>query len=181
MTRLQLRRLAAVLTASLLATPLAAQSPPPGIDPGWSLAGKARVTDGARALVVSGSPIPSEVGRDIMRRGGNAVDAAVAVGFALAVVHPEAGNIGGGGFMVLRTKDGQVRALDYRETAPARGTRDMYVDRRGDPTRLSLTGALAAGVPGAVAGLVEAHRRYGKLPLRAVIERSEEHTSELQS
>jgi gamma-glutamyltranspeptidase/glutathione hydrolase len=170
MTRLQLRRLAAVLAASLLATPLAAQSPPPGIDPGWSLAGKARVTEGARAMVVSGSPIASEVGRDIMRRGGNAVDAAVAVGFALAVVHPEAGNIGGGGFMVIRTKDGQVRALDYRETAPARGTRDMYVDRRGDPTRLSLTGALAAGVPGAVAGLVEAHRRYGKLPLRAVIE-----------
>ena len=170
MTRLQLRRLAPILAASLLAAPLAAQSPPRGIDPAWPLAGTARVTEGARAMVVSGSPIASEIGRDVMRHGGNAVDAAVAVGFALAVVHPEAGNIGGGGFMVIRTRDGKVQALDYRETAPGRGTRDMYVNHRGNPTRLSVTGALAAGVPGSVAGLLEAHRRYGKLPLRAVID-----------
>jgi gamma-glutamyltranspeptidase/glutathione hydrolase len=85
------------------------------------------------------------------------------------VVHPEAGNIGGGGFMVIRTRDGTVRSLDYRETAPGRGTRDMYVDQRGNPTELSLTGALAAGVPGSVAGMLEAHRRYGKLPFRRVI------------
>ncbi len=81
-------------------------------------------------MVVSGHPLASEVGRDILRRGGNAVDAAVAVGFALAVVHPEAGNIGGGGFMVIRTNDGHVRALDYRETARGRASRDMYLDRR---------------------------------------------------
>ena len=77
-------------------------------------------------MVVSGSPIASEVGRDILQQGGNAVDAAVAVGFALAVVHPEAGNIGGGGFMVIRSSEGKVQALDYRETAPALATRDMY-------------------------------------------------------
>ena len=120
-------------------------------------------------MVVSGSPIASEVGRDVLKRGGNAVDAAVAVGFALAVVHPEAGNIGGGGFMVIRTKDGKVQALDYRETAPGRASRDMYVNRGGNPTELSITGALSAGVPGAVAGLVEAQRKYGRLTLAQVI------------
>jgi gamma-glutamyltranspeptidase/glutathione hydrolase len=140
------------------------------IAPGWSLAGKARITEAPKVMVVSGSPIASAVGRDILRRGGNAVDAAVAVGFALAVVHPEAGNIGGGGFMVIRTAKGEVRALDYRETAPAAGSRDMYVNLRGNPTDLSITGALSAGVPGAVAGLIEAHRRYGKLPFRSIIQ-----------
>ena len=88
----------------------------------------------------------------------------MAVGFALAVVHPEAGNIGGGGFMVIRTNDGQVRALDYRETAPGRASRDMYLDAQGEPTERSVTGHLAAGVPGSVAGLVEAHQTLGRLP-----------------
>jgi gamma-glutamyltranspeptidase/glutathione hydrolase len=120
-------------------------------------------------MVVSGSGLASEVGRDILRQGGNAVDAAVAVGFALAVVHPEAGNIGGGGFMVIRLKDGSVHALDYRETAPARATRDMYLDEHGEPTERSVTGHLSAGVPGAVAGLTEAQRRLGRLPLATVI------------
>ena len=120
-------------------------------------------------MVVSGHPLASEVGRDILRRGGNAVDAAVAVGFALAVVHPEAGNIGGGGFMVIRTSDGQVRALDYRETAPGRASRDMYLDERGEPTDRSVTGHLAAGVPGSVAGLIEAHKALGRLPFTEVI------------
>jgi gamma-glutamyltranspeptidase/glutathione hydrolase len=117
-------------------------------------------------LVVSGSPVASEVGKQIMLQGGNAVDAAVAVGFALAVVHPEAGNVGGGGFMVIRMADGQVQTLDYREVAPGRATRDMYLS--ADP-EASVTGHLAAGVPGAVAGLTEAHRRYGRLPFAAVI------------
>jgi gamma-glutamyltranspeptidase/glutathione hydrolase len=120
-------------------------------------------------MVVSGSPIASQVGRDILQQGGNAVDAAVAVGFALAVVHPEAGNIGGGGFMIIRPHDGPVRALDYRETAPAQASRDMY---RGAGEDASITGQLSAGVPGAVAGLTEAHRRYGRLPFSAVIEPS---------
>jgi gamma-glutamyltranspeptidase/glutathione hydrolase len=121
-------------------------------------------------MVVSGSPIASEVGRDILRRGGNATDAAVAVGFALAVVHPEAGNLGGGGFMVMRTKDGDVSAIDYREMAPGAATRDMYLDRNGNPSDLSVIGHLAAGVPGSVAGMLEAHRRFGKLPLADLIE-----------
>lgn len=143
--------------------------PAAGTAAGWEFSGRARVVQGSRAMVVAGSPIASQVGRDILRQGGNAVDAAVAVGFAMAVVHPEAGNLGGGGFMVLRLADGTVQTLDYRETAPARATRDMYLDSLGEPTDRSLTGHLAAGVPGAVAGLTEAHHRFGHLPFAAVI------------
>jgi gamma-glutamyltranspeptidase/glutathione hydrolase len=121
-------------------------------------------------MVVSGSPIASEIGREVLRRGGNAVDAAVAVGFALAVVHPAAGNIGGGGFMVIRMAGGEVTSLDYRETAPAAATRDMYLDAAGHPTDRSVTGHLSVGVPGSVAGLAEAHRRYGRLAWREVVE-----------
>jgi gamma-glutamyltranspeptidase / glutathione hydrolase len=146
-----------------------AAGPAVGTAPGWEFTGRARVAEGSRAMVVAGSPIASQVGREILRQGGNAVDAAVAVGFAMAVVHPEAGNLGGGGFMVIRLADGTVQTLDYRETAPARATRDMYLDSLGEPTDRSLTGHLAAGVPGAVAGLTEAHHRFGHLPFAAVI------------
>jgi gamma-glutamyltranspeptidase/glutathione hydrolase len=121
-------------------------------------------------MVVSGSPIASAVGVEILKRGGNAVDAAVAVGFALAVVHPEAGNLGGGGYMVIRLADGTVRALDYRETAPARASRNMFLDHEGRVTDRSVIGHLAAGVPGSVAGMAEAHRRYGSLPWRDLLE-----------
>src|SRR6185503_12287200 len=145
-------------------------SPVSGVAADWPYLGKSRVTASRQAMVVSGSPLASEVGRNILQQGGSAVDAAVAVGFALAVVHPEAGNIGGGGFMVIRTRDGKVQTLDYRETAPGKASRNMYVDRRGNPTPLSITGALSAGVPGSVAGMLEAQRRYGKLPLRTVIQ-----------
>jgi gamma-glutamyltranspeptidase/glutathione hydrolase len=141
-----------------------------GISADWPMKGKSRVVDGQHAVVVSGNEIASQVGRDILQKGGNAVDAAVAVGFALTVVHPEAGNIGGGGFMVIRLKDGGVYTIDYREVAPGRSTRDMYVDLRGNPTELSIVGHLAAGVPGSVAGMAEAHRRFGKLPWRDVVE-----------
>ena len=140
-----------------------------GVAPGWKYDGRRLVTTGRAAMVVSGAPLASEVGRDILRQGGNAVDAAVAVGFALAVVHPEAGNLGGGGFMVIRTREGLVRSLDYRETAPAAATRDMYADTAGGAADRSLTGDLSAGVPGSVAGLVEAQRQMGRLPLAAVI------------
>jgi gamma-glutamyltranspeptidase/glutathione hydrolase len=141
--------------------------PKPGVSPAWRFSGQARVTNAPTAMVVSGSPIASQVGRDILQQGGNAVDAAVAVGFALAVVHPEAGNIGGGGFMIIRRHEGPVYSLDYREAAPARASRDMY---RGAGEDASVTGHLSVGVPGAVAGMVEAHRRFGRLPFRAVIE-----------
>src|SRR4051795_7692118 len=146
------------------ATPEA--SPVSGIAPHWPYLGKSRVTASRQAMVVSGSPIASEVGRSILQQGGNAVDAAVAVGFALAVVHPEAGNIGGGGFMIIRPREGKVQALDYRETAPALATRDMY---RAAGEDASVTGHLSAGVPGAVAGLTEAHRRFGRLPFATVV------------
>ncbi|HKG33112.1 MAG TPA: gamma-glutamyltransferase [Gemmatimonadales bacterium] len=144
-------------------------SPVAGVAQSWPYLGKSRVTAARQAMVVSGSAIASQVGRDILQQGGNAVDAAVAVGFALAVVHPEAGNIGGGGFMIIRPRNGKVQALDYRETAPALATRDMYRSAGEDG---SVTGHLSAGVPGAVAGLTEAHRRYGRLPLAAVIQPS---------
>lgn len=150
--------------------PAIAGGPSEGINPAWPLAGKARVAAGAHAMVVSGSPIASDVGRQILQEGGNAVDAAVAVGFAMAVVHPQAGNIGGGGFMVFHLADGTHAALDYREAAPGRATHDMYLDRSGEPTALSDKGALAAGVPGSVAGMVEAHTKYGRLPLARVVE-----------
>ena len=144
-------------------------APAAGIAADWRFTGKARITEAPAAMVVSGHPLASEIGRDILRAGGNAIDAAVAVGLALAVVHPEAGNIGGGGFMVIRTADGKTRSLDYRETAPRRATRDMYLDANGEPTERSVTGHLAAGVPGAVAGLTAAHQQLGRLPFDSVI------------
>jgi gamma-glutamyltranspeptidase/glutathione hydrolase len=117
------------------------------------------------AMVVTAHPLATQVGVDILRQGGNAIDAAVAVGFALAVVLPDAGNIGGGGFIVHRDWTGDVQAIDYREMAPARASRDMYVDSTGNViTDLSLIGHLAAGVPGSVAGLHEAWKQHGSLP-----------------
>src|SRR3954462_13857461 len=146
-----------------------APTPLAGIAPDWKYDSRALVTPAASAMVVSGPPLARAVGRDILRQGGNAVDAAAAVGFALAVVHPEAGNLGGGGFMVARTRDGEVRTLDYRETAPAAATRDMFADAPGEPSDRSLTGHLSAGVPGSVAGRVEVHGRMGRLSLAQVI------------
>jgi gamma-glutamyltranspeptidase/glutathione hydrolase len=157
-----------VLALLLPASSLAAQTPSV-LPPTWKHTGRARVLESANTMVTSGSPIASAVGRDIMQAGGNAIDAAVAVGFALAVTHPEAGNIGGGGFMVIRLADGTVRTLDYRETAPAAATRDMYLDAQGEPTDRSIYGHLAPGVPGAVAGMLEAHRQYGRLPLTRLL------------
>jgi len=115
-------------------------------------------------MVTTTDRVATEVGVDILRRGGNAIDAAVATHFALAVVNPEAGNIGGGGFLLVRTTDGETAALDFREKAPARATRDMFLDERGAATDLSRSGYLASGVPGSVAGMWEAHRRFGSLP-----------------
>lgn len=127
--------------------------------------------DYRNGMVVSASPFASKVGLDILKKGGNAVDAAVAVQFALAVVYPNAGNIGGGGFMVYRAADGSSNTLDFREKAGAAASRDMYLDQSGAPiVDKSLYGPLAAGVPGSVAGMVTAHEKYGKLPWATLVE-----------
>ncbi len=127
------------------------------------------ITDSA--MVVSAHPLASEVGVRILRAGGNAVDAAVATQMALAVVYPAAGNLGGGGFMVLRNNDGSVASLDYREKAPGRSTTDMYLDEKGDVKgRFSLKGHLSSGVPGSVAGMYEAHAKYGSLPWQDLVQ-----------
>ncbi|MBC8063900.1 MAG: gamma-glutamyltransferase [Chlorobia bacterium] len=117
--------------------------------------------------VVSDSSIASEVGASILRKGGNAVDAAVATGFALAVTFPAAGNLGGGGFMLVRMANGQTVAIDYREVAPRRATKDMYKNPAD-----SLSGYLASGVPGTPMGMWEAHRKFGKLPWKDLVEPS---------
>lgn len=121
-------------------------------------------------MVVSAQVDASEAGLEILKHGGNAIDAAVATGFALAVTYPAAGNIGGGGFMVIRFDDGSTTSFDYRETAPAAAHRDMYLDESGEAVdSLSRLGHLASGVPGSVAGLLAAHDTYGRLPLQAVL------------
>jgi len=122
-------------------------------------------------MVVTAHPIASQVGLTILKEGGNAVDAAIAVQFALAVVYPNAGNIGGGGFMVYRSAGNEVAALDFRETAPIRADKDMYLDTEGNPIeRLSLDGQLSVGVPGTVDGMVKAHQKYAKLSWGALLQ-----------
>jgi gamma-glutamyltranspeptidase / glutathione hydrolase len=122
------------------------------------------------AIVVSVHQLASQAGVDVMQAGGNAVDAAVATGFALAVVHPQAGNLGGGGFMLIRNADGAVHFIDYREKAPAAATANMYLDAKGNVIEnASLVGYKAISVPGSVAGLAYAQRKYGKLPLAQVM------------
>ena len=123
-----------------------------------------------RAMVVSQHELASRAGVEIMQAGGNAVDASVATGFALAVVHPQAGNLGGGGFMLLRTADGNVHFIDYREKAPAAATANMYLDTQGNVIEdASVAGYKAIGVPGSVAGLAYAQKEYGKLSLQQVM------------
>ena len=135
----------------------------------WTRPARRAPTFAEHAMVVSNSDLASEAGVEIMKRGGNAVDAAVATGFALEVTYPAAGNIGGGGFMIIRMADGRAAALDYREIAPLAATRDMYVEN-GKLTDRSLVGALAVGVPGSVAGMAEALRKYGTMSLHDVMQ-----------
>ena len=112
-------------------------------------------------MVVAQEPLAAEVGLQVLKNGGNAVDAAVAVGFALAVTFPSAGNIGGGGFMLVRMASGKTTFLDFRESAPQKASRDMYLDDKGNVTKESIFGWRASGVPGSVAGLALAHKKFG--------------------
>ncbi len=136
----------------------------------WRFPADALPVTARNGMVSTTDALASEVGVQILRDGGTAMDAAIAVSFALAVVNPSAGNIGGGGFMVVRTADGETTALDYREKAPLAATRDMYLDDEGELTDRSVLGHLAAGVPGTVMGMWEAHQRYGSLPWEALVE-----------
>jgi gamma-glutamyltranspeptidase/glutathione hydrolase len=128
---------------------------------GWRFAAGGSAAFGERFMIASNERRASDAGNEIIRAGGNAVDAAVAVGFALAVTYPVAGNIGGGGFMVIRMADGRAAAIDYREVAPLAAHRDMYLDA---------SGYRASGVPGAVAGMAEALAKYGTMTLSQVMQ-----------
>src|SRR4030095_16919858 len=120
---------------------------------------------GTKGMVVSAHPLASQVGLEILKEGGNAADAAIAVQFALAVVYPRAGNLGGGGFLTYRNQDGVVVTLDFRERAPLGAFRDMYLDSSGQVKEgSSREGILSAGIPGTVAGLVEMHKTLGSVP-----------------
>ena len=151
------------LTFGLLLAALASITPTP-------LVAAVHPVRASHAMVASVHELASRAGVEMMQAGGNAVDAAVATGFALAVVHPQAGNLGGGGFMLIRMADGAVRFIDYREKAPAAATSGMYLDARGNVIEnASLVGYRAIAVPGSVAGMVYAAKKYGKLPLARVM------------
>jgi gamma-glutamyltranspeptidase/glutathione hydrolase len=153
-------RLTAALVATFAVIPVALRAQEPDVAPVTSKSG----------MVVTTSAPASDAGASILRKGGNAVDAAVATAFALAVTHPSAGNIGGGGFMVIRPAKGAPITVDYRERAPLKSTPTMYLDSAGKIARqLTATGYLAPGVPGTVRGLALAHKRFGKLPWKTVV------------
>lgn len=157
-----LKRLAAAPLAALLA--IAATGAP------VEIVDAPTVVHGKQAVVATRSPYASAVGVEVLEQGGNAVDAAVAMGFALAVAYPSAGNLGGGGFMVLRLANGEVAVNDHRETAPAKASRTMYQDEDGNVVPgLSTASHLAVGVPGTVAGLLDVLARYGTLSRQAAI------------
>jgi len=124
-----------------------------------------------KAMVVSANNFSSDVGINIIKAGGNAIDAAIATQFALAVTYPVAGNIGGGGFMVIRMANGETNTLDFREKAPLKANKNMYLDDNGNPIDgLSLDGHLAVGVPGTVDGMVRVHKKYGSMPWSSLLQ-----------
>src|SRR5262245_27462366 len=136
----------------------------PVLNPSGVIAAAREPVRARHGIVASTNELASRVGVDIMRRGGNAIDAAIAVAFALAVTHPAAGNLGGGGFMLIRLKDGRTTAIDYREMAPAAANRNVYLDK--DDKLISgeggsIEGYRAAGVPGTVRGMELALKKYG--------------------
>ena len=137
----------------------------------FTLSVNANTAHGKKGMVVSAEPIATKVGLQILKKGGNAVDAAVATGLALAVTYPVAGNIGGGGFMVIHFPDGRNTAIDFRETAAKLASRDMYLDKNGEfNADLSQNGITSAGIPGSVAGLLYALEKYGTMKLEEVIQ-----------
>ncbi|WP_426434844.1 gamma-glutamyltransferase [Bradyrhizobium genosp. P] len=147
---------ACVWSLGTVSTAIAASAPPVAAENG---------------MVVSAQHLATHIGVDILKRGGNAIDAAVAVGYALAVVYPAAGNLGGGGFTTIRFADGRKTFLDFREKAPGAASRDMYLDKDGNIIKgLSTVGWLAAGVPGTVSGLEYARKKYGTMSRAALIE-----------
>jgi len=122
-------------------------------------------------MVVSAREEASRIGVDIMKQGGNVFDAMIATDLALNVCYPYAGSLGGGGFMVYRTKDGEYGALDYREMAPSAATQDMFLDEEGNVIPdLSTEGSLAIGVPGGLAGMFAVHEKLGSLPLKTILQ-----------
>jgi gamma-glutamyltranspeptidase / glutathione hydrolase len=148
---------------------LTACSGPSAIRNNDILQGKGIIADSG--MVVSAHPQSSRIGTGILLKGGNAVDAAVATEFALSVCYPEAGNLGGGGFMLIRMKNGKNEVFDYREKAPLLSFKDMYLDKSGNvEDGLSTDTHLASGVPGTVDGIITAHSKYGRLPFRDVIQ-----------
>ncbi len=173
LTRMRLVRSASLFLGLILAVgacspeasaPREAPDESTSLDGGFRYQSDTPPVTAEKAMVVSTDVYASDIGAEIMRTGGNAIDAAIAVSLALAVVNPEAGNIGGGGFMMVRMADGTTAALDYREKAPLAATRDMFLDEAGNLTDKSVVGHLASGVPGSVMGLWEAHQRFGSLP-----------------
>jgi gamma-glutamyltranspeptidase/glutathione hydrolase len=136
----------------------------------WRFRGHEPTGEGTQGMVASADIRATRVGVEVLQLGGTAVDAAIAMGFALAVVHPAAGNIGGGGFAVIRMADGSTAALDFREMAPILATQDLYLDDQGKPTNASRVGYLSVGVPGTVAGLWELHQRYGTVAWDELVE-----------
>src|SRR5439155_6636036 len=129
-----------------------------------------KIATGRGGAVAAAEETAARVGIEILKKGGNAADAAVAVAFALAVTWPEAGNIGGGGFWISRDARARTLAVDFREMAPRAARRDLFFATPGLPAPSSTEGPLASGVPGSVAGLALAHRRAGRLPWKAVVE-----------
>ncbi len=170
-----LNRTLLTLTLCAAAATGCAKSPQPAARPAgfpadWTVGAGRHAVEARHGMVVSNSDLASQAGLEILREGGNAVDAAVATGFAMAVTYPQAGNIGGGGFMVIHMADGRNAAMDYREVAPLAATRNMYLDAHGKLTNKSRVGPLSVGVPGSVAGMAAALQKYGTMSLHDVMQ-----------
>lgn len=160
---------AALVTALFLCQSATAATTAPPVSYGVS-ADTFHPETAQHGMVASVDALATQVGVDVLKQGGNAVDAAIAVGYALAVTHPQAGNLGGGGFMLIRTASGRTTAIDFREMAPIKASRDMFLDAQGNAdSKKSLTSHLASGVPGTVAGFALARQEYGTLPLAQLI------------